>query len=252
MSLLKNKEEINKIREGGKILAEVLRQTASLAKEGVSTWDLDQFAEKEIIKAGGTPAFKNYGDRKNPFPATLCTSINSEIVHGIPSKERILQHGDIISLDIGMKYKGMYTDTALSVGIGAISKEVQKLLNITRDSLYVGIKEAQAGNTTGDIGYATQKFVEASGFNVVRDLVGHGVGYELHEDPQVPSYGRPGKGDILKPGLVIAIEPMVTLGDYNIFIEDDGWTITTADGSLAAHFEHTILITDNGPEIITK
>ncbi len=252
MSLIKDEKEINFLREGGAILADILRRTAALALAGVSTFELDKFAEKEILKSGGTPAFKNYGDKRNPFPAALCTSINSEIVHGIPSKKIILREGDIVSLDIGMKYKGLYTDTALTVGVGKISAEAQRLLQVTEKARDLQVAAVCPGRTIGDIGHVAQKYIEGQGFAVVRDLVGHGIGYQLHEEPQVPSYGQPGRGAVLKERMVIAIEPMVTAGKYSIIIEDDGWTICTADNSLAAHFEHTIIVTKTGAEVLTK
>jgi methionyl aminopeptidase len=251
MSLIKSKQEIDRIREGGKILHQILRETAKLAVPGASTWDLNWFAESQIIKAGGRPSFKGYGGDDHPFPAALCTSVNAALVHGMPSKEEILAEGDIIGLDIGMEYKGLYTDTAITVGIGKISPEAKKLLEVTESALSEAIKIAKVGNTVGDIAAVTQEVAEAAGFNVVRDLVGHGVGHDVHEDPQVPNFGKRGTGMKLREGMVLAIEPMVTAGSYKLELFDDGWTIGTKDGSLSAHFEHTVAITKNGPQILT-
>ncbi len=247
----KTQEEIDKIKEGGKILNRILLQTAELVRPGVSTWELNTFAEQEIFKAGGKPSFKGYGNKGHLFPAGLCTSVNSVVVHGVPSKERILKEGDIIGLDIGMEYKGLFTDTAITVPVGKISEKAQNLLSLTKKALAIGIAEAKIGNKVGDIGAAVQKVADDNKLGIIRDLVGHGVGHAVHEEPQVPNYGKKGTGPELTEGLVIAIEPMFTLGTDDIFIEDDGWTVTTKDESLAAHFEHTIVITKSGPEILT-
>lgn len=249
--LIKTESEIELIAEGGVILNKILRKTAALVKPGISTWELNEFAEQEIYAAGGRPSFKNYGDKKNPFPAGLCTSINDVVVHGIPAKTDILKAGDIVGLDIGMEYKKLYTDTALTVAVGQISDKAQKLIDTTKKCLSAAIAESRPGNKTGDIGHAIQSIAEAAGFSVVRDLVGHGVGYDVHEDPAVPCYGRPGTGDLLKPGMVIAIEPMLTAGEFALVFDRDGWTIHTKDNSLSAHFEHTIAITQNGSRILT-
>lgn len=250
-SLLKSPEEIEIIRKGGAILAKILKDTAGLVKPGISTWELNQFAEAQMAKISGRPSFKNYGPKGHEFPAGLCTSINSVVVHGIPSKKDILKEGDIIGLDIGMEYKGFYTDTAITVPVGKVSTEAKRLLETAKRALHAGIDVAKPGNRIGDIGFAVQNVVESAGFGVVRDMVGHGVGYSVHEDPQVPNYGRKGTGLILKEGMVLAIEPMVTVGDWHIAIEDDGWTVTTLDYSLAAQFEHTVAITKDGAEILT-
>ncbi len=217
----------------------------------MTTWRLNEFAEQGITKAGGRPSFKNYGGKKNPFPAALCTSVNSVVVHGIPSREVILKSGDIVSLDIGMEYKKLYTDTAITVGVGNISEQAKKLIDVTKKSLDLGIAQARAGNRIGDISHAIQTTVETAGFSVVRDLVGHGVGYDVHEDPPVPCYGKKGTGPLLEEGMVLAIEPMVCAGEYFLNFEKDGWTISTKDGSLAAHFEHTVAITRSGAQILT-
>jgi methionyl aminopeptidase len=248
---IKTDAEIDTIAEGGKILHEILMQTAGLVRPGISTWELNEYAEKKIYECGGVPSFKGYGQKKNPFPAALCTSINSVVVHGIPSKEAILKSGDIISLDIGMKYKNLFTDTAITTGVGHISTVAEKLIAVTKKSLENAIKQARPGNLIGDISWATQKTVEDAAFSVVRDLVGHGVGYEVHEDPAVPCFGKAGQGPLLKEGMVIAIEPMVCEGEYFLNYDRDGWTISTKDGSLAAHFEHTIAITKDNPRILT-
>lgn len=254
MISLKTKEEIEKLREGGKILAEILNTVAHLAKPGISTFRLNEIAEELIEKFGVRSSFKNYRPEKKspPYPSALCTSLNDEIVHGVPSKERILQDGDVLGLDLGIWHAGLCTDAALTVGIGAISKEAKKLINITKDSLYSGVKEAKIGNTIGDIGFAVSKTIEPYGFSVIRDLVGHGVGHGVHEDPQIPNYGQKGQGAKLKEGMILAIEPMIAVGDWKIkFSDRDAFGYVTADGSIAAHFEHTVAVTENGPEILT-
>jgi methionyl aminopeptidase len=250
--MIKTKDEIGKIREGGKILHGILRAAAAMVKPGISTAELNDFAEKEIIKAGGRPSFKNYGEKDNPFPAGLCTSINEVVVHGIPSKKEILKEGDIVGLDIGMEYKGLYTDTAITVPVGKVNKEVEKLLDVTQKALQAGIDQARPGNRVGDIGAAIEAHANKTKLGVIRDLVGHGVGYGVHEDPLIPNFGRPHTGKELKEGMVLAIEPMFTLGGYRlVFDEGDGWTISTADGKYSAHFEHTIAITKDKAEILT-
>jgi methionyl aminopeptidase len=248
---IKTPEEIEIIAEGGKLIHDILRTTGEMVKPGVSTWELNEFAESEIIKIGGRPSFKNYGPKKNPFPAGLCTSINSVVVHGIPSRSAILKDGDIISLDIGMEYKGLYTDTAITVPVGKISDTAKKLIEATRKALFAAIDQVKPSNTIGDIAFATQKTAEAAGFSVVRDLVGHGVGYEVHEDPAVPNFGKKHSGEVLREGMVLAIEPMVCEREYFVQFEPDGWTISTRDNGLAAHFEHTIAVTKNGARILT-
>lgn len=249
--LIKTESEIELIAEGGAVLNKILRQTASLVKPGISTWQLNDFAEKLIYEAGGRPSFKNYGDKKNPFPAGLCTSVNDEVVHGIPSKHIILKKGDIIGLDIGMEYKGLYTDHAVTIAVGQISAKQQKLLDITKKTLDAAIAEVKEGARTGDLGFAIQSLAEKNGFSVVRDLVGHGVGYDVHEDPAIPCYGKRGTGDILKAGMVIAIEPMLCEHEHFLTVDPDGWTIRTKDGGLSAHFEHTVAVTGKGSRILT-
>lgn len=249
--LIKSESEIEIIAEGGKLIHNILYATAGIVKPGISTWELNVFAEKEIEKIGGRPSFKNFGDKKNPFPAGLCTSVNSVVVHGIPSRDAILKDGDIVSLDIGMEYKRLFTDTAITVPVGKISDIAKKLIETTKKSLLAAIDQAKPGNTIGDIAFATQKTAEAAGFSVIRDLVGHGVGYEVHEDPAVPNFGKKGQGIELQEGMVLAIEPMLCEHEYFVVLDNDGWTIRTRDNGLAAHFEHTIAITKNGARILT-
>ena len=249
--LIKTPEEIAIIAQGGKLLHDILQQTAGKVLPGISTWELNEFAEKMILDAGGRPSFKGYGPKKNPFPAGLCTSINDVIVHGIPSRAAILKSGDIVSLDIGMEYRGLYTDHAITVGVGEISNLAKRLVEATKKSLDAGIKQAKTGNKIGDISFAIQSEAEAAGFAPVRDLVGHGVGYAVHEDPAVPCYGKKGIGEVLREGMVLAIEPMLCEHEYFVNIDGDDWTIRTADGGLSAHFEHTIAITKNGPRVLT-
>lgn len=250
--IIKTPEQIKIIRQGGEILATILAKTANIVKPGVSTYDLDQYAEKLIREEGGLPAFLNYkpegADRA--YPASLCVSVNNEIVHGIPKKNRILKEGDIVSLDLGLKYKGLFTDHAVTVPVGEISKKDQQLINDTKKALEIGIWAARGGNTVGDIGVAIESFVNHR-YGIVRELAGHGVGVEIHEDPYVPNYGKAGKGQKLIPGMIIAIEPMLNIGKDDIISLDDGYTIKTADGTRSAHFEHTILITEGDAEILT-
>ncbi len=247
----KTKEEIEIIDEGGKILRDILHRAAAMAKPGISTLEINDFAEEEMIKAGGRPSFIGYGSRKNPFLYGLCTSINDAVVHGVPSSKDILQEGDILGLDIGMEYKKLYTDTAITVAVGKVSDVAIKLMEVTKLSLDNALKQVKPGNTIGDIGHAIQSTVEGAGYSVVRDLVGHGVGYAVHEDPAVPCYGKPGKGIVLAEDMVLAIEPMVCENKPQIFFDTDGWTIRTHDGGLAAHFEHTIAVTKTGVRILT-
>lgn len=251
--IIKTPEQIEKIREGGKILAKVLKEVSKKVKPGISTYELDKYAHDLIKKEGGKPAFLNYKPHgaRTAFPATLCTSVNNEIVHGIPSRGKILKEGDIISLDIGMEYKGCFTDHAVTVPVGKISKRDKELLDDTKKALEVGIWAARGGDTVGDIGHAIETFVYKK-YGIVRELAGHGVGKEIHEDPYVPNYGKPGKGQKLIPGMIIAIEPMLNIGSAHIITASDDWTIKTLDGSRSAHFEHTILITEGEAEILTK
>ncbi len=248
---IKTPEEIQTIHEGGKHLRAILLRTAKLVAPGVTTAELNAYAEREMLKVGGQPSFIGYGTKRNPFPAGLCTSINDVVVHGVPSARDFLQEGDIVGLDIGMEYKGLYTDTALTVPVGKVSFVAEKLMAATKKALDLAIAEAKPGNKIGDIGAVIQETAEQSGFETVRDLVGHGVGYAVHEEPNVPGYGKRGTGLVLEPGLVIAIEPMFTQKNPEIYFDEDGWTIRTQDGGLAAHFEHTIAITEKGSKILT-
>jgi methionyl aminopeptidase len=249
---IKTEEEIRSLAEGGKILAAVLREVAERALPGVSTFELNEFAEKKIREGGAIPSFKGYKGPKGPYPAGLCTSINNVVVHGIPKKDDILKEGDIIGLDCGVIYKKLFTDAAITVPVGDVSAVALKLIETTRRALKAGIFAATAGGTIGDIGHAIQSTVEEKGFSVVRDLVGHGVGYAVHEEPAVPCYGSRGTGPLIREGMVLAIEPMVNAGGFRVvFDRQDGWTVRTADGSLSAHFEHTVAITKNGAIILT-
>ncbi len=247
MIVLKSPREIELIRAGGGILAEAIEMLRDLVKPGVSTKEIDLEVEELIRKRGARPAFKGY----RGFPATVCVSINEEVVHGIPAAHRRLQEGDIVGLDLGCIVEGYYADAAVTLSVGEIASDVQRLLNVTRESLGQGIAQARPGNRLGDISSTIQRHVEGHGFAVVRAFVGHGIGRALHEDPQIPNFGEPGRGPILKVGMCLAIEPMVTMGTWDVRILDDGWTAVTADGSLSAHFEHTIAITETGPEILT-
>ena len=249
MIQLKSSREIDMMAEGGRILAATLETVRASVRVGISTGELDALAE-EFIRSheGAVPAFKGlYG-----FPATLCTSVNNEIVHGIPSRSRVLRDGDIVSVDVGVKYKGYYTDMAATVPVGSVDARTAKLLEVTARSLDVGIAAAQPGNHIGDIGAAVQRVVEAAGFSVVRTLVGHGIGVEPHEEPQVPNHGKAKRGQPLMPGLCIAIEPMVNIGGPATRTLGDKWTVVTQDGSRSAHFEHTVAVTAEGPRVLTR
>jgi methionyl aminopeptidase len=254
--IIKTKEEIDIIREGGKHLATVLYKVKSKVMPGISTKELDLYAEQLIREFGDVPAFLNYRPEgaSTPFPASLCISVNDEVVHGIPSNNRILKEGDIAGLDLGVKHKGLFTDMAITVPVGKVSPANLKLLETTEKALMVGISAAQNGSTVGDIGYAIEKFVRAQDakYGIVDVLSGHGVGKKIHEDPYIPNFGKKGKGAKLVPGMVIALEPMLNLGTKNVTIDDDDWTFRTADLKNSAHFEHTILITEGEPEILTK
>jgi methionyl aminopeptidase len=244
----KSAGELEAMREGGRITAACLKILAENARVGVTTKELDWIAEDFIRSRGATPEFKGY----QGFPASICASPNAMIVHGIPGSYR-LRAGDIISLDVGVRYEGFVTDSATTVAVGEVSEDAEGLLETTRQCLAAATEQVQVGKRLGDIGYAIQALAESRGYGVVRDLVSHGVGRKMHEDPQIPNYGRPGTGPRLLPGMTFAIEPMITLGDYNIRLSEwDGWSIYTADGSLAAHFEHTVAVTENGPWILTE
>lgn len=246
MIALKSAREIEIMRRSGRITATVLSELMRAARPGVSTGELDAMAEKGIRDRGGVPTFKGY----RGFSGSICASVNDEVVHGIPGGRR-LRDGDLLSIDIGTTLEGYVSDSAATVAVGNVSAAAQRLLDVTQECLFEGIAAMQAGKRVGDIGAAVQAHAERNGYGVVRDLVGHGVGREMHEDPQVPNYGKPGTGAQLRPGLVLAVEPMITEGDYEVAILKDGWTVVTADGKLAAHFEHTIAVTDEGPRILT-
>ncbi|PYO48321.1 MAG: type I methionyl aminopeptidase [Gemmatimonadetes bacterium] len=248
MIQIKSPREIEIMARGGEILAATVRLLEKSVRPGMTTMDLDKIAD-DFIRShpGATPAFKGLYN----FPASICTSINQEIVHGIPSKKRVIEEGDIVSIDIGVKLDGYYTDSATTVPAGKVDPESKKLLDVTKKALAAGIEAATAENHIGDIGAAVQGVVEAAGFSVVRDLVGHGIGVGFHEDPQVPNFGKPKRGVRLQPGLTIAIEPMVNVGKPGTRTLPDRWTVVSVDGTRSAHFEHTIAITDNGPRVLT-
>jgi methionyl aminopeptidase len=246
--VLKSSQEIEKMRRAGRVVREVLEYVRSLATPGATTLDLENAADKRMNELGAKPAFKGY----HGFPAVLCTSINSEVVHGIPSAKRVLKEGDIVSIDCGAIVDGYYGDAAITVPVGQrIDPKTDRLLKVTEQSLHAGIAAVKPGATLGDIGAAVQSVVEAEGFSVVRDFVGHGIGSNMHEDPQVPNFGEAGRGMKLKAGMVIAIEPMVNAGRPDVRVLRDGWTAVTDDGSMSAHFEHTVAVTDTGVRILT-
>ncbi len=252
MILIKNKREIDYIRESCKIVAETLQLVKRNVRIGVTTQELDKIAEDYILSNNARPAFKGYSQAGSlDFPGSICSSIDNEVVHGIPGN-RVLEEGEILSIDIGVEKNGYFGDAALSIAVGKISDEKQKLMDITEKSLYLGIDQAVEKNRIGDIANAIQTYVEKNGFSVVRDLCGHGVGKHLHEDPQIPNYGKKGSGAVLKNGMTLALEPMVNMGSYKVVVAEDGWTVLTADGKPSAHFEHTISIIDGKPEILTK
>ena len=244
---IKSAREIELMREAGRLLAEVHEEMAAFIKPGISTKDIDKLGEKLIREKGCIPNFLNY----HGYPASVCVSVNDEVVHGIPNKHRILQEGDIVSLDAGLIYKGYHSDAARTYGVGTISKEAQQLIDVTRQSFFEGIKYAKAGNRLHDISNAIAAYAESFGYGVVRDLVGHGIGTELHEDPQIPNFRQVRKGIKLVPGMTLAIEPMINAGTWEVCWLDDEWTVVSEDGSLSAHYENTVLITDGEPEILT-
>lgn len=254
MIRLKSKKEIEILKEGGKRHAEILKLVAQTVRPGISTKSLDILAQKLIKVGGDKPAFLGYTPDgvSYPYPAALCVSINDEVVHGIPDKDVFLEEGDIVSLDLGLLHKGLITDGAITVPVGKISKEAKELIKVTKKALELAVKAAKPGNTTGDIGHAVESFVKPLGYGIVRILSGHGVGYSVHEDPYIPNYGTPGRGEKLVPGMVIAIEPMLNLGTGVVCSTDDEYTYVTKDGKLSAHFEHTVAITEKGPVILTK
>jgi methionyl aminopeptidase len=246
---VKSARELEQMRRAGRVVAGTLALVAERAVPGISTWELDRLAE-EFIRShpGATPSFKGlYG-----FPASLCTSINSEVVHGIPSRKRVLRDGDIVSVDVGVCIGGLHADSAVTATVGEVTPATRRLLDTTRRALEAGIAAARAGNHVGDIGHAVQEVAESAGYSVVRELVGHGIGTQFHEEPQVPNFGKPRHGPRLVPGMTLAIEPMVNVGRPEIRTLTDRWTVVTADGSLSAHFEHTVVVTENGARILTK
>ena len=244
---IKTAREIELMREAGRLLEKVHNELAEFIRPGISTLDIDRYGEKLIRSLGCTPNFLNY----NGYPASICVSVNDEVVHGIPKKNRILQEGDIVSLDAGLIYKGYHSDAARTHAVGQISPEARQLIDVTRQSFFEGIKYAKPGNRIGDISHRIGEFVESNGFNVVREFQGHGIGREMHEDPGIPNYGKAGRGIRLEPGMTLAVEPMVIAGRRDIYQDYDGWTILTQDGSLSAHYENTILITEKEPEVLT-
>ncbi|NOK20692.1 type I methionyl aminopeptidase [Corallococcus carmarthensis] len=245
---IKSPDEIALMRDAGRIVCEILDELEKAVAPGVSTWELDALAEKLIAQKGARPAFKGY----HGFPGVLCASVNQEVVHGIPSRKRRLVAGDLMKLDFGVVYRGFFGDSARTVPVGKVTPEAQALVDATRQSLEKAIRVMQPGNRIGDIGHAVQSHVEARGFSVVRDFVGHGIGRKLHEPPQVPNYGQAGAGMKLRPGMVLAVEPMVNQGTPDVEVLEDEWTAVTVDGKLSAHFEHTILISERGPEVLTR
>lgn len=247
MIVLKTGRELVTMREACRISAGALKVIGQAIEPGISTGELDRMAEKYIRSQGAVPNFKNY----EGYPATACISINNQVIHGIPSDKQKIHNGDIVSVDLGAMFEGYHGDNAATFAVGDISDEAKRLIDTTRESLYEGIKMARAGNRIGDIGSAVQRYVELHGFSVVRDFVGHGVGTSLHEAPEVPNFGTPGRGIRLMPGMTLAIEPMVNVGKPDVKVLPDGWTVITRDGSLSAHFEHTIAITSDGPQIMT-
>jgi methionyl aminopeptidase len=239
--------ELQRMREAGRLVGEVLTELAALVAPGVTTADLDDVAEKRIRRAGATPAFKGY----HGYPATICASVNEEVIHGIPSGRRVLSEGDVISIDVGASLDGYYGDSAITLPVGQVSEEAATLLRVTEESLYKAIERVKVGGRVSDIGHAVQEHVEAYGFGVVREFVGHGIGQRMHEEPQVPNYGEAGRGPRLTEGMVLAIEPMVNVGTPAVKVLADGWTAVTRDSSLSAHFEHTVAVTADGPWILT-
>lgn len=247
MITIKDPRELKSMRLAGRIVAEVLNELAAMVKPGVTTAALDQFAENYLIKKGAIPAFKGY----NGFPASICASVNEEVVHGIPGTRR-LKEGDIISIDVGAFYEGYCGDAAITVAVGDVSKEARTLIKVTEEALYQGIKQAVAGARLGMVSNAIQAHAEMYKFSVVRQYVGHGIGKQMHEDPPVPNYGRQDRGPVLEPGMTIAIEPMINIGVWEVVVKPDNWTVVTRDSKYSAHFEHTIAITEQGPEILTR
>ncbi|OGW56487.1 MAG: type I methionyl aminopeptidase [Nitrospirae bacterium RBG_16_43_8] len=247
MIVIKTPDEIEKMAKAGKIVAEILENLKAFVKPGITTKEIEMFAEEKIISKGGTPAFKGY----RGYPASICTSVNNQVIHGIPSRVR-LNEGDVLSIDLGVYRDGFYGDGAVTMPVGEVNPLAKKLLKVTEEALYKGIDKATPRNRVSDISYAIENYVEANGFSIVKAFVGHGIGMSLHEEPQVPNFGVSGQGPRLREGMTIAIEPMVNTGGHEVSILDDGWTAVTLDGGLSAHFEHTIAITDGDARILTK
>jgi len=252
MIFLKSEAEIAIMRRANIVVAEILAELAARVKPGTSTAELEEVAAQMAAKRRARPAFKGYTVAGKAFPAALCTSINEEVVHGIPSRERKLKNGDVISLDFGVELEGFYGDAAVTLPVGEVSEQARSLLDVTRQALAAAIDVVRVGARVGDISAAVQRLVEGRGFSVVRDFVGHGIGKSLHEDPQVPNFGEPNRGVRLKPGMVLAIEPMVNAGGADVCLREDGWTAVTKDGSLSAHFEHSVAVTNNGPYVLSE
>jgi methionyl aminopeptidase len=252
MIFLKSPDEIETMRAANLIVAEVLQTLRGAVRPGVTSAELDALAAEVTRTRGAVPAFKGYQVAGRTFPASLCVSVNQEVVHGIPSRECILKEGDIVGLDFGVVYRGFYGDSAITVPVGQVSEPAERLMRTTERALFAGIESARVGHRMGDVSAAIQGAAEAEGFSVVREFVGHGIGRRLHEEPQVPNFGAPGSGLRLKEGMVLAIEPMVNAGGPEVFLAEDGWTAVTSDGSLSAHFEHSIAITSNGPYILSQ
>ncbi len=247
MITIKNSAQIEKMREAGAMLHEVLTQLKGKIEPGITTKELDRFAEKLIRSYGAVPSFLNY----EGYPASICTSVDSQVVHGIPSQHTVLREGQIVSIDAGLILGGWQSDSAFTAGVGKISDEAQRLIDVTEESFFAALDFAREGNRISDIGHAVQQYVEARGFSAVRDLCGHGIGRQMHEDPSVPNYGNPGHGVRLRRGMTICIEPMIAAGNYRVRTLRDGWTVVTTDGSLCSHYEHTLLITDGEPELLS-
>jgi len=254
MALLKSTDEIKILKQGGRILAGIMKKIAKAVRPGVATRELDELAERLILEAGGEPSFKGYGERDNPYPAALCTSVNEQIVHGVPG-DYILKSGDIVGLDVGMRYprsSGLFTDMAITVGVGKISPKAKDLISVTEKALKIWLKNIKPGEDIIQISAKVQTYVEQQGFSVIRELVGHGVGHAVHEPPAIPNYYSTEFSFKLKEGMVLALEPMVSVGDYHILVQNDNWSVITRDRSLCSHFEHTVAVTKGGSEVITR
>lgn len=247
MISLKSPKDLEMLKRSGKILAAVMRQVEKIVQPGITTLDIDRLSQELILKENAVAAFKEY----RGFPAAACVSVNEEIVHGIPGPRALLE-GDIVSIDLGVNYQGYFSDMAVTLAVGKIDEDKKRLIAVTKQSLDLGIKQARSGNNLSDISHSIQSFVEAKGFSVVRQFVGHGIGTALHEDPEIPNFGQPHSGPLLKSGMVLAIEPMINLGSWECLILDNGWTAVTKDGAPSAHFEHTVAVTDRGPVILTE